>query len=80
MFRKYVVIALFNSFSMRGRSRYTADFDNQIYVPYPKSTATFRTHCTIEKQSEYTSYTSYNKIGSSIMSSTAGLHKTGTEI
>ena len=29
----YAVIAVFGSLSMRGRSRYTADFDNEIYVP-----------------------------------------------
>ena len=32
----HAVIAVFNSLSVRGRSRYTADFDNQIYVPQPK--------------------------------------------
>jgi hypothetical protein len=42
MFLMYAVIAVFNSISQRGRSRYT---DNQIYVPYPKRTPTFRTHC-----------------------------------
>jgi hypothetical protein len=29
----YAVTAIFNSLSVRGRSRYTADFDKQIYVP-----------------------------------------------
>jgi len=33
MFLIYAVIAVFNSLSMRGRSQYTADFENQIYVP-----------------------------------------------
>jgi hypothetical protein len=47
MFLVYAVIAVFNSLSIRGRSRYTADFDNQIYVLWPKCTATFRIHCTV---------------------------------
>jgi hypothetical protein len=33
MFLMYAVIAVFNSLSVHGRSRYTADFDNQVYVP-----------------------------------------------
>jgi len=33
MFLMYAVFAVFNSLSVRGQSRYTADFDNQIYVP-----------------------------------------------
>jgi len=42
----YAVIAVFNSLSVRGRSRYTAGIDKQFYLPYPKCTATFRTHYT----------------------------------
>jgi hypothetical protein len=47
MFLVYTVIAVFNSLSVCGWSQYTADFNNQIYVPLPKCTATFQTHCSI---------------------------------
>jgi hypothetical protein len=43
MFLMNAITAVFNWLSVRGRSRYT---DNQIYLPQPKCTATFRTHCT----------------------------------
>jgi hypothetical protein len=43
MFLMSVVIAVFNSLSVCGRSRYPY---SQIFVPEPKCTATFRTHCT----------------------------------
>jgi hypothetical protein len=45
----YAVTAVFSSLRMRGRSRYT---DNQIYVPWPKCTATFRTHCIMLAEGE----------------------------